>query len=64
MKKLIIIQTVSPSYRNKLYHDLSLRLKDDFHLYSGDTYFEDSRLLEEGIYVIGFFFPRCDSFNS
>ena len=42
MKKLVIIQTVSPSYRNKLYHDLSIRLKDDFHLYSGDTYFEDS----------------------
>lgn len=42
MKKLIILQTVSPSYRNKLFDYLCSILKDDFVLYSGDYYFEKS----------------------
>lgn len=42
MKKLIILQTVSPSYRNKLFLYISNILKDQFDLYSGDSYFESS----------------------
>jgi glycosyltransferase involved in cell wall biosynthesis len=42
MKKLIIIQTVSPSYRSKFFTYLSNVLKDKFELYSGDSYFESS----------------------
>jgi glycosyltransferase involved in cell wall biosynthesis len=42
MKKLIIIQTVSPSYRNKFFTYISNVLKDKFELYSGDSYFECS----------------------
>jgi len=42
MKKLIILQTASPSYRTKLYIYISEILKDNFQIYSGDCYFEES----------------------
>ena len=42
MNKFIILQTVSPSYRNKFFDYLSSILKDDFDLYSGEYYFEKS----------------------
>ena len=42
MNEFIILQTVTPSYRNNFFDYLSTILKDDFHLYSGDYYFEKS----------------------
>mgnify|MGYP001596071229 FL=1 len=42
MGRFIILQTVSPSYRNKFFDYLSSMLKDDFDLYSGNYYFEKS----------------------
>ena len=42
MGRFIILQTVSPSYRNKFFDYLSSILKDDFDLYSGNYYFERS----------------------
>ena len=42
MNKFIILQTVTPSYRNKFFDYLRGALKDDFQLYSGDCYFEKS----------------------
>ena len=42
MSRFIILQTVSPSYRNKFFDYLSSMLKDDFDLYSGNYYFEKS----------------------
>lgn len=42
MSRFIILQTVSPSYRNKFFDYLSSILKDDFDLYSGNYYFERS----------------------
>ena len=42
MSRFIILQTVSPSYRNKFFDYLSSILKDDFDLYSGNYYFEKS----------------------
>ena len=42
MSRFIILQTVSPSYRNNFFDYLSSILKDDFDLYSGNYYFEKS----------------------
>ena len=42
MKKLVILQTVSPDYRKSLFFFLKKRLKNSFELYSGDSYFEKS----------------------
>ncbi len=42
MKKLVILQTSAPDYRKKLYMFIAQQLKQDFNLYSGKHYFEDS----------------------
>ena len=42
MKKLVIVQTSAPDYRKKLYLFIAKQLKQDFKLYSGNHYFEDS----------------------
>lgn len=42
MKKLVILQTSTPDYRKKLYFFIKQQLSDDFSLYSGRRYFEDS----------------------
>jgi glycosyltransferase involved in cell wall biosynthesis len=40
MKKLIIIQTVTPDYRAVFFKNICNSLHDRFELYSGDSYFE------------------------
>lgn len=42
MKKLVIIQTATPDYRDVFFTSIYNNLKDNFKLYSGDSYFEDS----------------------
>ena len=42
MKKLIVLQTVTPDYRKKLFLFLKKELKDMFKLYGGEFYFERS----------------------
>ncbi len=42
MKKLIILQTVLPDYRKKLFVHIKNELGDLFELYGGDYYFEKS----------------------
>lgn len=42
MKKLIIIQTVTPDYRNKFFQFLNHKLQNNFSIYRGSYYFEPS----------------------
>jgi glycosyltransferase involved in cell wall biosynthesis len=42
MKKLIILQTVVPDYRSKVFSYIHEKLKDSFELYGGDLSFEKS----------------------
>ncbi|MAD97802.1 MAG: hypothetical protein CMB99_10795 [Flavobacteriaceae bacterium] len=42
MKKLIIIQTVTPDYRAQFFRTLEEGLKDRYKLYGGDVYFQKS----------------------
>jgi glycosyltransferase involved in cell wall biosynthesis len=62
MKKLVIIQTTTPSYRSKFYSYLHKELQSNFKLYSGDFYFEKSVVtddsFEQRIKINNFFFLR------
>lgn len=62
MKKLIILQTVSPDYRKNLFFFLKNKLESSFELYSGDYYFEKSVKSDDSIYfrkqVRNYFFCR------
>ncbi|MEN8124598.1 MAG: glycosyltransferase [Bacteroidota bacterium] len=42
MKKLLILQTVSPDYRKKVFQYIKNNLGNSFNLYSGYEYFENS----------------------
>ncbi len=42
MSKLVLLQTVATDYRKKLFDTLESNLKDDFILYAGENYFEES----------------------
>lgn len=42
MGKLVIIQTIVPDYRKKFFSYIKKQLKNDFLLFSGDSYFEKS----------------------
>jgi len=42
MKKLVIIQTVTPDYRASFFNYIEIVLKNNFELYGGDSYFEES----------------------
>lgn len=49
MKKLIILQTTSPDYRKSFYAFLKQNLRDNFVLYRGEHYFENSVLTDKSI---------------
>jgi glycosyltransferase involved in cell wall biosynthesis len=40
--QLVLLQTVAPDYRKRFFDALSAELKDNFFLYSGEDYFEES----------------------
>lgn len=42
MSKLVLLQTVATDYRKKLFDTLESNLNDDFILYAGENYFEES----------------------
>ncbi|WP_439128206.1 glycosyltransferase family 4 protein [Polaribacter sp.] len=42
MKKLIILQSITPDYRKLFFETIKKNLGDKFILYSGDSYFENS----------------------
>jgi len=42
MKKLVILQTSAPDYRNKFFQHIKSNLGENFTLYSGENYFESS----------------------
>lgn len=42
MKKLIILQTITPDYRRRLFEFLEKKLGTNFILYGGDTFFQSS----------------------
>lgn len=42
MSKLIILQTVVPDYRKKIFSYIKKQLENDFLLFCGDSYFEES----------------------
>lgn len=42
MSKLVLLQTVATDYRKKLFDTLESNLKNDFILYAGENYFEES----------------------
>lgn len=49
MKKLIILQSITPDYRKLFFETIEASLKDNFILYSGDSYFEGSLNDDESI---------------
>lgn len=49
MKKLIIIQTVAPDYRKSFFNEIKDHLGEDFELYSGRSYFEESVVTDNTI---------------
>ena len=50
MKKLIILQTVLPDYRKKLFLYIKTELGDFFELYGGDYYFEKSVKTDQTVF--------------
>lgn len=63
MRKLKIIQTAAPSYRKRFFEEIKHHLQDDFELYSGDRYFENSVAtdpsIERRVCNNHFFAGRC-----
>ena len=57
MSKLVLLQTVAPDYRRKLFATLESHLKDDFILYAGNNYFEESVKTDSNINL-----ERVDNF--
>ena len=49
MRKLIILQSITPDYRKLFFETIQFNLKDKFRLYSGDSYFESSLKDDESI---------------
>ena len=52
MAKLIILQTAVPDYRKKVFYFIKQRLKSNFILLCGDSYFEDSIKTDKSINFI------------
>lgn len=49
MNKLVIIQTVAPHYRKAFFNEIRRHLQDNFELYSGLRYFEESVVTDKNI---------------
>ena len=49
MKKLLIIQTVSPDYRAKVFQEIKNNIGNSFELYAGKKYFESSVITDGSI---------------
>ncbi len=59
MRKLTILQTIAPDYRKIFFQTIKKELNDNFELYGGDSYFEESiqdDISIEKIRVKNFFF--------
>jgi glycosyltransferase involved in cell wall biosynthesis len=52
MRKLMILQTVDPDYRKRLFDILHRSLENHFLIYAGEDYFEDSVQTDSTIYYL------------